>query len=1069
MKARGVSWRLLSAAALVIGLNAVLFGLAPHQVQAFGKNKINYDTFKWRFHETPHFRIHYYEESYDLVLDIEDIAENAYAMLSGKLDHELSFKVPLIMYRTHRHMEQTNIILDFIPEGVAGFNEPIKNRLVVPVQLPKNQLVSLITHELVHSFQFDILFGSRLGQLPGVPLWIMEGMAEHFTGDWDAIGRMVLKDAVANGYVVDLADLETFNRLYSPYLGYKLAQSAVDYIVETYGIMKFRNFLWEVRRKLPTERFTDRASRRAFGISLAELSQDWRQHLNQKYAADEVLQEFPSEYGRPMLAADRRVAQWIGPVVSPGGQQIAFVTGYKTRSEVMTVSWPAEDEPVDGALRAFQQTARIPECLTCDIRPWKFLYVITKGRPLTWSAEGDYIAFFGRVENENRLFVYDVVAGSLSGAFYLPVDVASSPSFMPDGRIAFAGYKDYISDIFAFDPATKEVVRLTKDDYLDETPAVSPDGGWLAYASERGDRFRIIMKDLATKHEKMITTGAGNELLPQWSPSGNRLLFISDAESGINNVYTVDLRSGEVSQHTDAFAGITSAAFENDENTLLVSCFVKGRERLYRIPLDRVPKSRRADAAKLRQLRDELDYWLRLPNAEGPGGSIGTDGEIPADSAAPSTDEVADAGDRNAPLEPQAGERDDSGQLPPAADDEVRSAEGDMATEATGEPAGAAAAAEAESKASSETTPGAAPEAAPEVAAETATQTASEAETKTEAKLRAPQERKVPFKLLPDAIDAQVTYSSDGVLRLIGGIMLSDMLGNHRIYLEASRYTGTNNLLMEYYFLRFRPDFGLRLYSLEDYYYYFGRYERQIRGGSLFATYPLNITHRFTVQYNYIERADDNPVYTSTYDVSLIEAAFVADSVIWASYGGHKGRRYAVSYAWPLVISNQTLDFDVAYADYREYLPLSRRSEVALHLFGIRSSGEEPEVSYIGGAGTIRGYEYGEFYGTRAAYANVELRFPLLDVLAFPAGIMFYGIRGALYVDSGIAWFEGEDIDLFGTREGPDAPLHLNSAVGFGITWDFLGLELHFDFSKRTDFRKFEGDTIYEFSIRRNF
>ena len=70
--------------------------------------------------------------------------------------------------------------------------------------------------------------------------------------------------------------------------------------------------------------------------------------------------------------------------------------------------------------------------------------------------------------------------------------------------------------------------------------------------------------------------------------------------------------------------------------------------------------------------------------------------------------------------------------------------------------------------------------------------------------------------------------------------------------------------------------------------------------------------------------------------------------------------------------------------DARQYLPISSRALLATRLFAGYSRGDFPNFYYFGGLNTVRGYEFRSIIGTQAAFANVELRFPLIDVLATP-------------------------------------------------------------------------------------
>ena len=60
----------------------------------------------------------------------------------------------------------------------------------------------------------------------------------------------------------------------------------------------------------------------------------------------------------------------------------------------------------------------------------------------------------------------------------------------------------------------------------------------------------------------------------------------------------------------------------------------------------------------------------------------------------------------------------------------------------------------------------------------------------------------------------------------------------------------------------------------------------------------------------------------------------------------------------------------------------------------------------MGGLNQLRGYDFREFFGSRLSFLNLEYRFPLIDALAFPIGVI-RDLRGFLFFDLGSAWFGG--------------------------------------------------------------
>jgi len=177
--------------------------LNPYNPYIGGKNKVRWDKFEWYTYDTPHFRISYYDRVEPSLEKIASYAESAYDDIARKLNFQILKPVPMICYATHAEFEQTNIIVGFIPEGVGAFATPVRNRMVLPVDLPDRELQALIQHELTHIFQYEIFFGGSRGRAiyARPPLWFMEGMASYFGDDEDSRDEMYMRDAALSDQV----------------------------------------------------------------------------------------------------------------------------------------------------------------------------------------------------------------------------------------------------------------------------------------------------------------------------------------------------------------------------------------------------------------------------------------------------------------------------------------------------------------------------------------------------------------------------------------------------------------------------------------------------------------------------------------------------------------------------------------------------------------------------------------------------------------------------------------------------------------------------------------------------
>ncbi len=100
------------------------------QTAWFGKNKIQYKDFKWQVLRTPHFDVHFTEGYRDLAARTGVILEAGYLKLSNDFSHQISWRIPVIIYGSQSDFQQTNVTWSLLPEGVLAFSEPQRRRIV---------------------------------------------------------------------------------------------------------------------------------------------------------------------------------------------------------------------------------------------------------------------------------------------------------------------------------------------------------------------------------------------------------------------------------------------------------------------------------------------------------------------------------------------------------------------------------------------------------------------------------------------------------------------------------------------------------------------------------------------------------------------------------------------------------------------------------------------------------------------------------------------------------------------------------------------------------------------------
>ncbi|MEO0203261.1 MAG: basic secretory protein-like protein, partial [candidate division WOR-3 bacterium] len=207
----------------------------------FGKNKIQYREFDWKVAQSKHFKVFYYqggEYLKDFAIAVLEEAFEEYKSIMPKIPKD---KIPVLIYNSPEDFRQTNVIFDLIDEGVGGFTEVFKNRIVVPFFNSYEDFKHVLRHELVHAFQYEALSttGSLLSNITRIPLWVIEGMSEYVSIGWDITGETFMRDLVLNDLVVPIERLGG----YGGYLIYKQGQAVYYFIEKEYSREKVREFI----------------------------------------------------------------------------------------------------------------------------------------------------------------------------------------------------------------------------------------------------------------------------------------------------------------------------------------------------------------------------------------------------------------------------------------------------------------------------------------------------------------------------------------------------------------------------------------------------------------------------------------------------------------------------------------------------------------------------------------------------------------------------------------------------------------------------------------------------------
>ena len=560
----------------------MLMVVAPVSAQYFGQNKMRYKKLDFKVYDTPHFNMYYYLDNDTLVRWLAKESEVWYELHQQVFQDTFSRKNPLIIYNNHPEFQQTTAISGEVGVGTGGVTEAFKQRVVMPIMQINQQTRHVLGHELVHAFQYRVLMegtdSTRLESIGNIPLWMIEGMAEYFSiGKKDAFTSMWMRDAYVNK---DIPSLKQMTEQSYDYFPYRYGQAFWSYIGSTYGDTVIMPLFIETAKY-----GYENAMRRVFGYDAQTISTLWKNSMESTYR--NLNKDTTSNpIGVSLINRTNGGRMNVSPTISPDGKYVVYLS----EQDLFSIDLFLADANTGKTIRKLGS-----KLTNNDIDEFSFLE--SAG---TFSPDSRQFAFSVFSDGKNKLMSVDVESGKV--VFVEPMaDIVefTNITWSPDGdKVAFSGLRNGHSDIYIYNLKTKTLDQLTNDLYSDFQPSFSRDGRYIVFSTDRvalqSDSrsvdipMNLAIIDVTTKEIQNIEIFPGaNNLNPHFSSNDQEIYFLSNGD-GFRNMYRYFISSKTVEKLTDYFTGISGiteyspamSISANDE--IVYSYFKKNQYTVYK-------------------------------------------------------------------------------------------------------------------------------------------------------------------------------------------------------------------------------------------------------------------------------------------------------------------------------------------------------------------------------------------------------------------------------------------------------------------------------------------------------
>ncbi|MFM2139215.1 MAG: hypothetical protein RJA57_1522 [Bacteroidota bacterium] len=535
-----------------------LFALRPAAAQVntveFGKNRVQYQTFKWKYYQTDNFNTYFSQDGLGLGKYVAQLAELELPSIEEFVEYGTQRRINIVVYNNYDEMMQSNIGLGIDWQNTGGVTKLVNNKMIVYFDGNHDNLRRQIRQGLSRVLVENLLFGDDLGEfaanqaLLDLPKWLTDGYIAYAAENWspsldDDLRGVMLAGTYRNFYHL------AFDK---PLLA---GHSFWKYLADKYGKNKTTYFLYLARIYRNLNNASNKIAKKKFKKVLQEFMTD----VQQQYFKD-VRGRRNTPRGQLSVTEDIGKKDFIRFNANPQPRSFTYaVVEYKQgRYQVVLMeNFISRKVLVKLGVRTREK----------DLHPNYPL--------LAWDGKGTRLAVLYNDEGKNQFFVYDLVNRTKVQKHEIKgFDQVQDMKYMLDNNtLLLSAVRSGQTDIYIYKIDKQTFEQVTNDVYddLDASFVAFPNKTGILFASNRpsaqaassddslpGKQFNIFLVDNWNKSDfKQITRLTdlkhGNARFPsQYNQS--HFTFVSD-ENGVNNRYAGFFRTERAGYDTLVFIG----------------------------------------------------------------------------------------------------------------------------------------------------------------------------------------------------------------------------------------------------------------------------------------------------------------------------------------------------------------------------------------------------------------------------------------------------------------------------------------------------------------------------------
>jgi Tol biopolymer transport system component len=431
----------------------------------FGKNRVQYNTFYWKFYRFDRYDVYSYENGTELSVYIAEYVKKEMERIERYFDYNFEKRLIFIAYNKMSDFRQSNIGLSIAQEdnsNIGGVTRIIQNKIFVYFEGDHLKLQKEITQAISEALIQEMLYGNDFkdnftnSTLIQIPDWYLKGLVSYVTESWNFDLENRVKDGILSGRY------EKFNRL-SGTDAVIAGHSFWKYIADTYGQSVIPNILYLTR----INKSANSGFLYVLGLPIKDLSYEWLGYYMDMYQSSESMGEIPTDAKLFKRTRKTRVYQQVK--MSPDGKNIAFVTNELGQFRVFLYN--TETKKKRKILKKEHKIDQITD----------YSYPV-----MAWHPSGKILAFVTEDKGLLRLNYYNLEEKSISQRILLLYEKVLDLSYSSDGmRFVISGIVNGQTDIYIHNIVSATNEQITNDLADDFNPRFTGRSNEIVFSSNR--------------------------------------------------------------------------------------------------------------------------------------------------------------------------------------------------------------------------------------------------------------------------------------------------------------------------------------------------------------------------------------------------------------------------------------------------------------------------------------------------------------------------------------------------------------------------------------------------------